>query len=110
MSILKGVQVNRNNNYTVDSYKIDSDQADEGITTYTLFKKPKEEYPEAEWFAQKLIVARIEAEVSDCPAIDVASDNSLQSSSKGVTHSFVFEADLTVPPSLSLLSLTPEQQ
>lgn len=34
----------------------------------------------------------------------------MQSSTKGVTHSFVFEADLTVPPSLSLLTLTPEQQ
>jgi hypothetical protein len=72
-----------------------------------LFKKAREEYPEAEWFAQKFIVARIEADVTDCPVVDVTEENSVQTSSKGVTHSFVFEADLTVPPSLSLLSLTP---
>lgn len=56
---MKGVRVNRNDNYTVDSYKVDSEQEKEGIITYTLFKKQKEQYPEPEWFAQKFIVARI---------------------------------------------------
>jgi hypothetical protein len=40
--ILKGVQVNRNNNYTVDSYKTNLDSVEDGITTYTLWKKAKE--------------------------------------------------------------------
>lgn len=59
ITILKGVRVNRNDNYTVDSYKLDSEQEEQGILTYTLFKKQREQYPEAEWFAQKFIVARI---------------------------------------------------
>ncbi len=67
--------MNRNNNYTADSYKIDSDEAQQGIITHTLFKKAKEDYPEAEWLAQKSIVARIEAEVSNCPVVNVTEDN-----------------------------------
>lgn len=61
VSLFKGVRVNRNDNYTVDSYQVNLDEAQDGITTYTLWKKQREEYPEAEWFAQKFIVARIEA-------------------------------------------------
>jgi hypothetical protein len=61
VSLLKGVKVNRNDNYTVDSYQVNLDETQNGITTYTLWKKQREEYPEAEWFAQKFIVARIEA-------------------------------------------------
>ncbi len=53
-------------------------------------------------------MARIEAEVSDGPIIEVIEQNSISSSNKGVTHSFVFEVDLTVPPALAALSLTPE--
>lgn len=59
VTLLKGVKVNRNDNYTIDSYQVNMDEAEEGIITYTLWKKAKEQYPETEWFAQKFIMARI---------------------------------------------------
>lgn len=90
VSILKGVKVNRNDNYTIDSYQTNSDEIEQGITTYTLWKKQREQYPESEWFAQKFIVARIEADVEDCPVVDISEDNQMLSSTKGLTHSFVF--------------------
>ena len=39
VTLLKGVKVNRNDNYTVDSYNLNLDQEDDGIVTYKLFKK-----------------------------------------------------------------------
>lgn len=44
---MKGIRVNRNDNYTIDSYQTNSDEADQGITTYTLWKKQREQYPES---------------------------------------------------------------
>jgi hypothetical protein len=54
-------------------------------------------------------MARIEADVSDGPVIEVTEPSTMTSSNNGVTHSFVFEVDLNMPPSLSTLSLSSEE-
>ena len=54
-------------------------------------------------------MARIEADVSSAPIIEVTEPSSIISSNYGITHSFVFEVDLSTPPSLSALSLSAEE-
>jgi hypothetical protein len=58
VTLLKGLAVHRNDNYSTDSFEKSEQEAADGIISYTLYRQLKEQYPEIEWFSTKKINAR----------------------------------------------------
>jgi hypothetical protein len=88
----------RNDNYSTDSFEKNEQEAADGIITYKLYRQPKEEYPEFEWFTTKRINARFEVLVRGGPALSVLESGNKIGSTANVIHSVVIEADLVPPP------------
>ena len=108
VTLLKGVSVYRNDNYSSDSYARDNSDEDNGIVQFSINKQEKEEYPEAEWFSSKKITARLHFKVRGGPSLEVYDGEQCLGSTKGVTHSVVVETELTMPPLNSEHQVRPE--
>jgi len=104
---LKGVSLNRNDNYSADSYMVSNDNfEDQKVIEYILNKREGERYPESEWMASKGVVARFETIVNLPFFVDIIHPNRAIPNVGLSEHEFVFEMDLKLPPKYAEFSLS----
>jgi hypothetical protein len=60
VELFKGVEVHRNNNYSIDSYKVTKS---DDFTFYQLWSEGAYKIPEEEWFKQQNLLMRIKAQI-----------------------------------------------
>jgi hypothetical protein len=108
--LLRGVQVCRNDNYSIDSYSKDESEASDSIIIYTLNKQRNEVYPETEWFAIKKIIARFELLMRGGPVLEVWDGSTLLGSTEHQVHNVVIESDLLPPPPMAEHQLSSEDK
>lgn len=96
--------VTRNNNYSTDSYLITEEG---GITFYLLHQKDNEKLPEAEYFSQKNMVLRMKVDVEAPYDIEILNGGNSVYKTHNLTHSFVLEMDMRLPPEFSDFRLSP---